>query len=270
MTTERPAWAPPEVDLDRPSSARVYDFFLGGAHNFAVDRELAAAVQRMTPTIADTMRANRDFLRRAVRYLVGAGVTQFLDIGSGIPTAGNVHEIAQRADSRARVVYVDVDPVAVAHSVAILEGNDRAAVLQGDMREPERILAAPETRALIDPEQPVAVLLAGVLHFLSDRDDPVGVVRRLVAPAAAGSHLLISHVTWEGQPPEVIEAQKLSGRTGTEIVLRSHAEILEQFVGLPLVEPGLVLLPLWRPDSPGEVGEHPERCGAFGGVGVKP
>src|SRR3954447_22751324 len=140
---ERPDWAPEGVDLDRPSAARVYDYFLGGAHNFAVDRELAEQIARMTPNIGDTMRANRSFLRGAVRFLVGEGITQFLDIGSGIPTVGNVHEVAQQADSRARVVYVDSDPVAVAHSRAILAGDEHTVVVHADVRQPETFLEDP-------------------------------------------------------------------------------------------------------------------------------
>jgi SAM-dependent methyltransferase len=266
---ERPSWAPEDVDVDRPSAARVYDYFLGGAHNFAVDRQLAEAIAAMTPNIGDTMRANRAFLRRVVRFLVGTGITQFLDVGSGIPTVGNVHEVAQQDDPEVRVVYVDNDPVAVSHSLAILAGDARSAVVQADARDTDRILGDPETRRLLDPDRPVAVLLLGVLHFVPDADDPAGVVTRLRDAVAPGSHVALVNVTYEDQPPEVIEAQKLSGRTGTPIFLRSRAELLAQFDGLSLVEPGLVHLPLWRPDSPLDVDDHPERFGALAGVGRK-
>jgi len=266
---ERPSWAPEDVDVDRPSAARVYDYFLGGAHNFAVDRQLAEAIAAMTPNIGDTMRANRAFLRRVVRFLVGTGITQFLDVGSGIPTVGNVHEVAQQDDPEVRVVYVDNDPVAVSHSRAILAGDARSAVVQADARDTDRILGDPETRRLLDPDRPVAVLLLGVLHFVPDADDPAGVVTRLRDAVAPGSHVALVNVTYEDQPPEVIEAQKLSGRTGTPIFLRSRAELLAQFDGLSLVEPGLVHLPLWRPDSPLDVDDHPERFGALAGVGRK-
>jgi hypothetical protein len=266
---ERPSWAADDVDLDRPSSARVYDYFLGGAHNFAVDRQLADAIARMTPHIGDTMRANRAFLRRAVRFLVGAGVTQFLDIGSGIPTVGNVHEVAQQADPSARIVYVDVDPIAVSHSRAILEGDPRTTVIQADARDVEGILGDPETRRLLDLDQPVAVLLLGVLHFIADSEDPAGIVARLRDALSPGSYVALVNVTHEDQPAEVIEAQKLSGRTGTPIHLRSRAELAAQFAGLTLVEPGLVHIPLWRPDSPLDVDGHPERFGALAGVARK-
>jgi hypothetical protein len=269
MTAQRPDWAPQDVNTDVASVARVYDYFLGGAHNFAVDRALANEIARMTPNVGDTMRANREFLRRAVRYLTEAGIRQFLDIGSGIPTVGNVHEIAQGIAREARIVYVDIDPVAVAHSQAILAGNDRAAALEGDVRHVAAILAEPMLRELLDLTQPVAILLAGVLHFIPDSDDPPAIVGRLAEAVPAGSYMVLSNATYDDQPPEVLEAQKLYGRAATNIVLRSRADLLDQFRGFTLIEPGLVHLPLWRPDSPADVGEHPERYAAFGGVGRK-
>jgi hypothetical protein len=266
---DRPDWAPDSIDTERPSGARVYDYFLGGAHNFEVDRALADAIAAMTPNIGDTMRANRAFLRRAVRYLVGEGITQFLDIGSGIPTVGNVHEVAQQADPSARVVYVDVDPVAVAHSRVILDGRSGTAVLDADVRDVDRILDAPETR-LLDRDRPIAVLMLGVLHFIPDSDDPPAIVARLMSAMPPGSALALVNVTHEDQPPEVIEAQRLSGRTSTPIHLRSREELAAQFAGLPLVEPGLVHLPLWRPDSPEDLTGPPERFGALAGIARTP
>ena len=265
----RPSWAPDDIDLDRPSGARVYDYFLGGAHNFAVDRRLAEAISAMTPDIGDTMRANRALLRRMVRYLVAAGITQFLDIGSGIPTVGNVHEVAQQADSGSRVLYVDIDPIAVSHSRAILGDDPRTAVIQADARDVDTILSDPATTALLDLDRPVAVLVLGVLHFIPDSDDPAGVVARLRDVIAPGSMVALVNVTHEDQPPEVIEGQKLASRTGTPIYLRSRAELTAQFDGLTLVEPGLVHLPLWHPDSPLAPGERPERFGALAGMGRK-
>lgn len=265
----RPSWAPQDIDLDRPSGARVYDYFLGGAHNFAVDRELAGMIASMTPDIGDTMRANRAFLRRVVRRLVDDRITQFLDIGSGIPTVGNVHEVAQQADPSCRVVYVDVDPIAVSHSRAILDGNPGTVVIQADARDVEQIVADPDVRGLLDFDRPIAVLVLGVLHFVPDGDDPAGIVARLRGSVPAGSTLALVNVTHEDQPPEVIEAQKLSSRTGTPIFLRSRAELLAQFDGWDLVEPGLVHLPLWHPDVPLADGERPERFGALAGLAVK-
>jgi hypothetical protein len=267
---ERPSWAPEDVDLDRPSAARVYDYFLGGAHNFAVDRELAEVIASMTPNVGDTMRANRAFLRRAVRFLVGEGITQFLDLGSGIPTVGNVHEIARQANPTARVVYVDIDPIAVSHSLAILAGDPQTTAIRGDVRDVDAILADPETQRLLDLDRPLGVLLLGVLHFVPDADDPAGIVARLRDAISPGSYVALVNATHEDQPPEVIEAQKLSARTGTPIHLRSRAELQAQFAGLSLVEPGLVHLPLWRPDSPLDIDTRPERFGALAGVAWKP
>lgn len=266
---ERPSWAAGDIDLDRPSGARVYDYFLGGAHNFAADRALADAIAAMTPDIGDTMRANRSFLRRAVRFLVGQGITQFLDIGSGIPTVGNVHEIAQQADPSARVVYVDVDPVAVSHSRAILGDDPRTVVLEGDARDVDAVLAHRSTRTVLDLDRPVAVLLLGVLHFVPDAGAAAAIAARLRDAVAPGSHVALVNVTHEDQPPEVIEAQKLSERTDTPIFLRSRAELAAQFDGWDMCEPGLVHIPLWRPDSPLDVDARPERFGALAGVGRK-
>ncbi|MEV0898259.1 SAM-dependent methyltransferase [Actinoplanes sp. NPDC049802] len=260
-------WVPAGIDRSRPSTARVYDYFLGGTHHLEVDRELARQIEMMTPDIGETMRANRVFLRRAVRFLTGSGVRQFLDIGSGIPTAGNVHEIAQAEAPGSAVVYVDVDPVAVEHSRAILAGVAGTGVICADARDTDRILHETARLGLIDLRRPVAVLLAGVLHFVPDADDPAGLVATLRAAVGPGSFLVVSHATADGQPPEVLDAQRLSARTGTGIVLRSHAEIAAWFAGFPLVEPGLVHLPLWRPE-PGETVRSPERYGAYAGVGA--
>jgi hypothetical protein len=264
---ETAEWAPADIDTNRPNAARVYDFFLGGAHNFAVDRELAAQIAKMTPNIGETMRANRAFLRRAVRFLAGEGVRQFLDIGSGIPTVGNVHQVAQEVAPESKVVYVDVDRVAVAHSRALVADDKRIAVVCADLRQPDRILT--EARDLLDFEEPVAVLLAGVLHFVPDSDGPAWIVGRLRDAVGPGSYLLISHATADGQPPEVIEAQRLSARTATEIVLRSGAEVAAYFDGFTPVEPGVVFIPSWRPDPDQPVPPHPERVGAYAGVGRK-
>ena len=262
-------WVPAGIDVERPSAARVYDYFLGGAHNFAVDRALAGQIAAMTPNIGETMRSNRVFLRRAVRYLADRGVRQFIDIGSGIPTAGNVHEIALAAAPDASVVYVDIDPVAVEHSRAILAEVDRTGVICADVRDVDRLLGEADRLGLLDLGRPVAVLLAGVLHFVPDGDQPAAIVAALREAMAPGSYLLVSHATADGQPAEVVEAQRLSARTGTEIALRTRAEITAYFAGLTLVDPGLVFIPQWRPDPDDPVDDHPERVGAYAGVGRK-
>lgn len=262
-----PDGLPAEIDLSRPSAARVYDYFLGGAHNFEIDRQLAEQIVSLTPNLAETMRAGRAFLRRAVRYLLAEGIDQFLDIGSGIPTVGNVHEVAHAGNPGARIVYVDIDPVAVAHSRSILDGVGNAGVIHADLREPERIITGARESGLIDFDRPVAILLAGVVHFIPDADRPEEILANLRAATAPGSHLVISHSTFEDQPPEMLDAQRLSSRTATEITLRSRAQVTAFFGDFTIVEPGVVHMELWRPDSPSDVDDHPERLGAFGGVG---
>lgn len=265
--TQRPDWAPGEIDLDRPSAARVYDYYLGGSHNVAADREMAREAIAMWPELPLVMQANRAFLRRAVRYCIEQGVRQFLDIGSGIPTVGNVHEVAQQAASDARVVYVDVDPVAVSHSRALLAGNDLATVVQADLRTPDRVLGDPDVRALLDFDQPVAVLLVAVLHFVPDDDHPGALVARLIESLAPGSFLVISHASQDGQPDRIAEHRALYSRTATPMTMRNRDEVTALFGRCELVEPGVVFLPQWRPDSPQDVDDSPERFTGFAGVG---
>lgn len=265
----RPNWAPADVDLDRPSAARVYDFYLGGFHNFPADRAMGQEAIRMWPELPLMMQANRAFLRRAVRFAVREGVTQFLDIGSGIPTVGNSHEVARQADSAARVVYVDVDPVAVAHSRAILGDDPATTVVQADLRDPERILADESVRGLIDFDRPVAVLLVAVLHFVADEDDPRAVIARLRDAVVPGSYLVISHASQDGQPLLADSHQRLYARTATPMTMRSQREILGLFEGFDIVEPGVVPLQGWRPESPSEVLGDAKRMVGFAGVGMK-
>ena len=258
------------MDTGQPTAARVYDYLLGGVHNFEVDREFARQAIELMPDVAVQARANRAFLHRAVRFLVGAGVRQFLDLGSGIPTVGNVHEIAQRADPLARVVYVDMDPVAVAHSRQILANVPHTAVVQEDLRRTDRILADPELHKVLDLGEPVAVLAVAVFHAIGDEDDPAGVAARLRDALARGSYLAVAHGTDEGRPEESRRLAELSRRTPTPITLRSRARVAALFDGYDLVEPGLTWAPLWRPDSPHQVPEHPEYSGNLVGVGCKP
>jgi hypothetical protein len=248
---ERLSWVPDDVDLNRPSAARVYDYYLGGSHNFAADREMGRRIVRLVPEVPRIARANRSFLRRAVEYLVSVGVRQFLDIGSGIPTAGNVHEIAQQANPGARVVYVDIDPIAVAHSRTILAGNDRVAVVQADLRAPEDVLSSPALRAVLDLDEPIAILMISLLHFVPDDDDPAGVIARYHAAVAPGSYLVISHINLVDDPtPAGLDSLNVYARMGTPLTPRTEADLTKLFAGFDLVEPGLVALPRWRPDSP--------------------
>ena len=264
---QRPDWAPESVDIERPSVARMYDYYLGGSHNFAVDRSTAQAMIAVVPDAPLMAQANRAFLRRAVQFLVDAGIRQFLDIGSGIPTVGNVHEIAQCAAPESRVVYVDSDPVAVAHSHEILAGNDLTVVLQEDLRRPERILEHPEVRKLLDFEQPVAVMTVAVTHFIPDSDDPTGLLRTIRDALAAGSYLVLSQASDEGRSDlERQEAAKVYQRTDSPLSPRSRRQLTEFFDGFDLVEPGIVWVPQWRPDSTDGL-DDAERAVFMGGMG---
>jgi hypothetical protein len=267
--TDDPHWSPPEIDISRPSVARVYDYYLGGSHNFAADREFAERVLAVLPDMPRIAQQNRAFLRRAVRHLCDAGVRQFLDLGSGIPTAGNVHDVALECDPGARVVYVDNDPVAVAHSQRLLDGHDRVGVLAGDLLDPSAVLDAAVARYGLDLAQPVAVLLVSVLHFVGDEHDPAGLVGRYVAAAVPGSRLVISHASSQAQPGAG-EAQAVYNRDRSPqaMRMRSEPEIAALFGGLPLLDPGLVRIPAWRPDDPGDVPERIEDYPGFAGVGV--
>ncbi len=266
---ERPAWAPRSIDISVPSVSRMYDYYLGGSHNFEVDREAARRAMEFMPGLPKIMQANRAFMRRAVRYAAEQGVSQFLDIGSGIPTFGNVHEVAQTARPGARVVYVDHDPVAVAHSQAVLEGNDDAGVVAADLLKPQEILRSPEVERLIDLNQPVALLLVAILHFVEDEDDPYGAVAELCGALAPGSLLVLTHASYEGipLPPERAGgAVDVYEHIRNPLIMRSREEIARFFEGYDMVEPGLVAMPRWRPDTAPE-DEDPYAFSGFAGVG---
>jgi hypothetical protein len=269
VAVERPGWAPEGVNVEIPSPARMYDALLGGGHNFEVDRQAAAMAVSRVPDLPNVALSNRAFLRRSVRFLVANGIRQFLDIGSGIPTVGNVHEVAQQADPECRVQYVDIDSVAVAHAQAILAGNDRAAAIEGDLRTPGVVLGDPRLRRLIDLDEPVGVLLVAVLHLVSDEEQPGRIVATIRDALPPGSYVVISHLT-SAQRPE--DAAQLSGtraaeQTRVSIFFRSREEIVALFDGLTLVEPGVVELPMWRPESENDVHEQPGRSLGLAGVG---
>lgn len=255
---------------DGASIARVYDYLLGGSHNFPPDQEAAEAVLARWPDARMTMRANRAFLGRAVRYLAAEkGIRQFLDIGSGIPTMGNVHEIAQHAAPGARVAYVDNEEVAVLHSRVILDRNENATAVLADLRRPREILGSPSLLDLLDLSQPVALLLVAVLHFFRDSDDPAALAAELADALAPGSFVVISHGTADGQTAGVTEAMGHYDQTTAPFQPRSHAEVMTFFDGLEMVPPGLVPVPLWRPVQPREAGDQPRQIAAYGGVGRK-
>ncbi|MEU3984215.1 SAM-dependent methyltransferase [Streptomyces sp. NPDC026672] len=266
---ERPAWAPRSIDISVPSVSRIYDFYLGGSHNFEVDREAARRAMEFMPGLPRIMRANRAFLSRAVRFAVAEGVTQFLDIGSGIPTFGNVHEVARAELPGTRVVYVDHDPVAVAHGQAVLEGDEDTDVVAADLRKPHEILSSPEVARLIDLNRPVALLLVAILHFVEDADDPYGAVAELGEALAPGSLLVLTHASYEGipVPPERAEgAVDVYKDIRNPLIMRSREEIARFFEGYDMVEPGLVPMPHWRPQTAPE-DEDPYAFSGFAGVG---
>jgi SAM-dependent methyltransferase len=266
---ERPAWAPRSIDISVPSVSRIYDYYLGGSHNFEVDREAARKAMEFMPGLPKIMQANRAFMRRAVRFAADQGITQFLDIGSGIPTFGNVHEVAQAAVPGAHVVYVDHDPVAVAHSQAVLAGNDDAGVVAADLRKPQEILASPEVQRLIDLNRPVALLLVAILHFVEDADDPYGAVAELRGALAPGSLLVLTHAAYDGVP---LPAERAQGAVDVykdirnPLIMRSRDEIARFFEGYDMVEPGLVPMPHWRSETAPE-DEDPWAFSGFAGVG---
>jgi S-adenosyl methyltransferase len=266
---DAPAQTPPGLDIRRPSAARVYDYYLGGYHNFAADREMARKALQMWPELPTIMRANRAFLRRAVTYLAESGVRQFLDIGSGIPTVDNVHAVAQECAPDAHVVYVDIDPVAVQHSRAILAGDDRTAVIQADLCQPADVLGKAKETGLLDFGQPIALLVVALLHFVPDSDRPWEALAAYRNTLPRRSYLVISHATHEGQPDLSASHEELYRRMGTPMTMRSHDEVAAFFAGYELVDPGLVYLLRWRP-GPEEAQTPPETVPAWVGVGRRP
>lgn len=244
---------PPGVDVTVPSIARVYDYMLGGKDNFAIDRQIAEMTLKIVPDAPITSRANRDFLQRVVRHLTEeVGIRQFLDFGSGLPTQGNVHEIAQRVAPETHVVYVDSDPIVLTHGRALLARDGTTAIVEADIRRPEAILNHPEVRQLIDFDRPVGLLFYAILHHLNDHEDPACVAGRFIGAVPAGSHVAISHFHNPGaEHPQVAEQAAASEKLFNEHLgtgrWRTREEILRLFGDLELLEPGLVPLPLWRP-----------------------
>ncbi|KQX63270.1 SAM-dependent methyltransferase [Streptomyces sp. Root1310] len=242
------------VDTGTAHSARIDDYVIGGKDHFPADREAGDAMVREWPALPVHMRANRDFMNRAVRHLAReAGIRQFLDIGSGIPTSPDLHEITQAAAPDARVVYVDNDPLVLDLSRDLMSGTPegRTAYLRADMRDPAGILAAPELRTALDPGLPVALTVIAIVHFLLDEHDAVGIVRRLLDPLPPGSHLAMSIGTADFAPEEVGRVARAYAARGMPMRLRTRAEAAEFFTGLDLVDPGIVQVHRWRPDGAG-------------------
>ncbi|HCT76484.1 MAG TPA: hypothetical protein DGT23_07815 [Micromonosporaceae bacterium] len=258
-------WGQDGVDTDVPNAARMYDYYLGGLHNFPADREMAQRVVGAYPALPGVLQQNRAFLRRAVRYLVRQGIRQFLDLGSGLPTVGNVHEVAQAEAPDARVVYVDVDPTAVLHSRLMLVGNPGATVLQLDLRNPDQVLSHRDLRWQLDLDKPVAVLCMAVVHFIGDAEDPAGIMKAYGDQLASGSYIALSSASRDIDPEGAARVAALYARTGNPMYFRTYAEISTFFGDYELVEPGLVLPNDWHPelaDAPlSDIGNVSGYCG---------
>ena len=258
-----------EIDPDTPSPARIYDFWLGGSHNFAADREVGRRAAEALPNLPAAARANRAFLGRVVHHLVAdLGVDQLLDLGSGVPTAGNVHEVARAADPKARVVYVDVDPVAIAHAGSLLESLDGCEAILADLRSPASVLDHPLLRATLDLGRPIAVLMFAVLHFIPDEASPELIVRDYVESVPEGSYLAISHGVPDTEDPGTQRdaARSYAARTGIPFIARTPEQIGRLLGGLEPVPPGLVPIDEWRPDP--LVEPHPNPL-VYGGLARK-
>lgn len=271
-----PGFSPVEpmgFDPSVPNEARVYDYWLGGKDNFAADREAAEIALQIAPELPLMCREGRKFLRRAVRFLAGAGIRQFVDIGCGLPTQGNVHEIVQECAPGARVVYVDNDPVVVSHGQALIKDDERVAVIRGDVRDPDAILAHPRLRELVDLDRPVGVLLVSVLAAINDDDLTRAITARIREAVAPGSYLVISHAISDLRP-EVTDklaalfANEWAVKDDGRLRLPTRAEIEPLFGDLEMVEPGLVQVPEWRPE-PDEPRPPKDTVWSVGGVGRK-
>lgn len=261
-------WAGTAVNIELPSIARIYDYLLGGYHNFEVDRQRARLSLEIYPDVALSARVNRAFLRRAVAYMLGQGITQFLDLGSGIPTVSHVHEIAQRHDPQSRVVYVDIDPVAVAQSKSIIGDDPRTFAFQEDARHPERIMAGIHQEGMLDFGKAIGILMIALLHFVPDTAEARDLVCRYAAYLAPGSYLAFTHGTYENTPPGAAEGlMKLSQSPIYSTTYRTQAEIQRLFDTLDFVPPGIVFTPLWQPESDKDLmHDEPGRSLAYAGV----
>ncbi|MBC8092228.1 MAG: SAM-dependent methyltransferase [Pseudonocardia sp.] len=262
----------PIIDTSVPHEARMYDYWLGGKDNYAPDRELGDLIRAQVPTISTMAHANRAVLRRMVRHLVTeAGVTQFLDIGTGIPTAPNVHQVVQEVRPDARVLYVDKDPLVLAHARALMVGTPegRTAFTLADFREPESILDSAELRSTLDLDRPVALLLVAILMYFDPEngEDPYAVVARLLDGLPSGSFLAVTHPTADFDPAAARGVQEVARKSGMTILPRSEADVARFFTGLEMVEPGLVPVPAWRPDEPVD---DPRSVYYYAGLGRKP
>jgi hypothetical protein len=270
MSVRKPSWVIDGINLDRPNPARIYDYLLGGHHNFAADRAAAEKVLESLPSTRDAAVAHRAWLRRVINLLTAEGIDQFLDIGSGLPTMGNVHELARATIPQARVVYVDVDTVVIAHSSRLLKDDPLATVIEGDLRFPSAILAHEQVVDLLDFSRPVGLTITGVLYYVVDDELAYDVTRELIAALSPGSWVALTHILLEEPSRDdmerAIDDYKLAGNAKA----RTRQEIARFFQGLDLVDPGLVPAPLWRPEGPDDLMlDNPEGYLGLAGVGRK-
>jgi hypothetical protein len=266
-------FTPEEIDTSRPHPARMYDFYLGGRDNYAVDREAAQQVIDLVPNTVPSARANRAFMRRAVRYMAESGVRQIIDIGTGIPTSPNTHQVARVVSPDLRGAYVDNHPIVATHAGAHLLGAGNTGFFLADLRDPRSILDHPTIGELIDLDQPVGLMLVAVMHFVHDDEDPAALVAAYRDVLPKGSHLVLSHATrdfhtGDTRAGEAVDVYRRSRATAT-VTVRSHEQVLRFFDGFELVEPGLVQPPLWHPDGPPPTRQELSRIGFYGGVGVR-
>ena len=260
-----PGFAASEIDTSTPHPARMYDALLGGKDNYAADREAVRRLLAAAPEARDSARANRSFLQRAVRFLVGeAGIRQIIDIGTGIPAAGNVHQVAGQIAPQTRVVYADNDPIVHVHANALLTGSGTTGIVLADLREPEVILDHPGTRALIDFSQPVGLLLVAILHFITEAENPARILTALRDALPGGSYLVLSHATADLRPDAAQNAASVYDGATSSVTLRSKAQVEALFDGWELIEPGVVQVPLWRPE-----GRKPRPEGAGQSLGLR-
>ena len=254
-----------QIDTSRPHPARIYDYLLGGKDNYEVDREAGERLVSAAPEARIGVRANRAFMRRAVRHVVGEGIRQILDLGTGLPTSPNVHEIAQEVAPDVRVAYIDNDPIVYTHGNALLSRTGTTSIVLGDVRDPRAVLDHPDVRKVIDFDRPVALLLVALLHFLTDEENPRQVVATLRDALPAGSCLVLSHAT--GDFADRSGAQAVYDKATATMNLRDRTEVEAFFEGFELIEPGLIQVPFWHPEGTPPPGS--EEIGFYGGVAFK-
>ena len=271
MGDRQDGWVGEGTSLDRPNPARIYDYLLGGHHNFAADRAAAEKTLETFPHAAEAAVSQRAFLRRAIDIFAGEGIDQFLDIGSGLPTAGNVHDLALATIPEARVVYVDIDPVVIAHSSRMLSAVPGVTIIEGDVRRPREILEHDKVRDLIDFDRPLALTMTSLFHFVIDDELAFHSATTLIDAIAPGSYVAMSHGLREERNREEMEKAQEDFKSAASTKVRSREEIARLFEGLELLEPGLVRAPLWRPEAPDDLLlDNPEAYTALVGVGRKP